>query len=209
MLRGDYNCSGARVKRLCTSWWMKWAPSPPTGDQTSTSNSFRWKKGKKCFWRKFFSQSMWLESPITFLHCVHEARMKKIVHLPPPSEKQIYIVQVVNSGLYIETWLIWHYFQDWLSICQKSKLSNKKTFSSSPLSDKNGNPRYCGDNVLLGELWSQQNKPWGNETQKLSSFFSKWNFWTMFSGPGRPRLPFERRRLESLWFKGMSDDHSS
>ena len=39
-------------------------------------------------------QSMWLESPITFLHCVHEARMKKIVHLPPPSEKQIYIVQV-------------------------------------------------------------------------------------------------------------------
>ena len=35
-------------------------------------------------------QSMWLESPITFLHCVHEARMKKIVHLPPPSEKQIY-----------------------------------------------------------------------------------------------------------------------
>ena len=38
---------------------------------------------------------MWLESPITFLHCVHEARMKKIVHLPPPSEKQIYIVQVI------------------------------------------------------------------------------------------------------------------
>ena len=53
-------------------------------------------------------QSMWLESPITFLHCVHEARMKKIVHLPPPSEKQIYIVQVNfdqswNSiSLYIE-----------------------------------------------------------------------------------------------------------
>ena len=126
---------------------------------------------KKCSWRKFFSQSMWLESPITFLHCVHEARMKKIVHLPPPSEKQIYIVQVADSGLYIETWLIWHYFQDWLSICQKSKLSNKKTFSSSPLSDKNGNPRYCGDNVLLGELWSQQNKPRGNGTQKFSSFF--------------------------------------
>ena len=40
---------------------------------------------------------MWLESPITFLHCVHEARMKKIVHLPPPSEKQIYIVQVMSS----------------------------------------------------------------------------------------------------------------
>ena len=39
---------------------------------------------------------MWLESPITFLHCVHEARMKKIVHLPPPSEKQIYIVQVIK-----------------------------------------------------------------------------------------------------------------
>ena len=45
-------------------------------------------------WWKKLLQSMWLESPITFLHCVHEARMKKIVHLPPPSEKQIYIVQV-------------------------------------------------------------------------------------------------------------------
>ena len=110
---------------------MKWAPSPPTGDQTSTSNSFRWKKERYVFDAYLFSQSMWLESPITFLHCVHEARMKKIVHLPPPSEKQIYIVQVADSGLYIETWLIWHYFQDWLSICQKSKLSNK-TFSSSP-----------------------------------------------------------------------------
>ena len=43
----------------------------------------------------YHHQSMWLESPITFLHCVHEARMKKIVHLPPPSEKQIYIVQVI------------------------------------------------------------------------------------------------------------------
>ena len=64
----------------------------------------------KCFFlvknvldANFFSQSMWLESPITFLHCVHEARMKKIVHLPPPSEKQIYIVQVDDSGLFIET----------------------------------------------------------------------------------------------------------
>ena len=135
------------------------------------------KFGKKSSWRVFFFQSMWLESPITFLHCVHEARMKKIVHLPPPSEKQIYIVQVADSGLYIETWLIWHYFQDWLSICQKSKLSNKKTFSSSPLSDKNGNPWHCGDNLLLGELWSQQNKPRGNETQTcFFSFFSKWKF---------------------------------
>ena len=44
---------------------------------------------------------MWLESPITFLHCVHEARMKKIVHLPPPSEKQIYIVQVIMMMIYI------------------------------------------------------------------------------------------------------------
>ena len=48
---------------------------------------------------------------------------------------------------------------------------------SSPLSDKNGNPWHCGDNLLLGELWSQQNKPRGNETQTcFSSFFSKWKF---------------------------------
>ena len=54
-------------------------------------------KQEICFVKELMKkklQSMWLESPITFLHCVHEARMKKIVHLPPPSEKQIYIVQV-------------------------------------------------------------------------------------------------------------------
>ena len=54
-------------------------------------------------------QSMWLESPITFLHCVHEARMKKIVHLPPPSEKQIYIVQVnFDQCLYINVEIKFH-----------------------------------------------------------------------------------------------------
>ena len=40
-----------------------------------------------------YLQGMFLESPITFLHCIHESRMKKIHLLPPPNEKQIYIVQ--------------------------------------------------------------------------------------------------------------------
>ena len=31
----------------------------------------------------------------------------------------------------------------------------------------------------------------------------------MFSGPGRPRLSSQRRRLESVWFQGMSDYHVS
>ena len=40
-----------------------------------------------------YLQGMFLESPITFLHCIHESRMKKIHLLPPPNERQIYIVQ--------------------------------------------------------------------------------------------------------------------
>lgn len=64
--------------------------------EVSTESSNR----KPEYYLKFL-QSMWLESPITFLHCVHEARMKKIVHLPPPSEKQIYIVQVMTSSYYV------------------------------------------------------------------------------------------------------------
>ena len=50
-----------------------------------------------------------LESPITFLHCIHESRMKKIHILPPPSEKSIYIVQtkmaihdIVSLAYYLE-----------------------------------------------------------------------------------------------------------
>ena len=49
------------------------------------------------------------DSPITFLHCIHESRMKKIHILPPPSEKQIYIVQtkmaihdLVSLAYYLE-----------------------------------------------------------------------------------------------------------
>lgn len=49
------------------------------------------------------------DSPITFLHCIHESRMKKIHLLPPPSEKQIYIVQtkmaihdIVSLAYYLE-----------------------------------------------------------------------------------------------------------
>ena len=44
------------------------------------------------FYLKYL-HGMFLESPITFLHCIHEARMKKVHLLPPPNEKQIYIVQ--------------------------------------------------------------------------------------------------------------------
>ena len=51
------------------------------------------------------------DSPITFLHCIHESRMKKIHILPPPSEKQIYIVQtkmaihdIVALAYYLENY---------------------------------------------------------------------------------------------------------
>ncbi|XP_023335724.1 uncharacterized protein LOC111706991 [Eurytemora carolleeae] len=36
---------------------------------------------------------LWLESPVTFLHCCHEARMRKICLLPPPNEKHICVIQ--------------------------------------------------------------------------------------------------------------------
>jgi hypothetical protein len=39
---------------------------------------------------------LWLESPLTFLHCCHEARLKKIALLPPPNEKHICVVQVLG-----------------------------------------------------------------------------------------------------------------
>ena len=34
-------CPGVKVRKLCTSWWLKWAPSPQIGNLTSTSNSYR------------------------------------------------------------------------------------------------------------------------------------------------------------------------
>ena len=56
-----------------------------------------------------------VDSPITFLHCIHESRMKKIHLLPPPSEKQIYIVQtkmaihdIVSLAYYLENFDRWH-----------------------------------------------------------------------------------------------------
>ena len=58
-----------------------------------------------------YLQGMFLESPITFLHCIHESRMKKIHLLPPPNEKQIYIVQtkmaihdIVALAYYLENY---------------------------------------------------------------------------------------------------------
>ena len=38
---------GVRARRLCTSWWRKWAPSLQTGNLTSTSNSYRCHSTKK------------------------------------------------------------------------------------------------------------------------------------------------------------------
>ena len=35
----------------------------------------------------------WLETPLPFLHCIYEARMKKIQLRPPQNENQIFIVQ--------------------------------------------------------------------------------------------------------------------
>ena len=58
-----------------------------------------------------YLQGMFLESPITFLHCIHESRMKRIHLLPPPNEKQIYIVQtkmaihdIVALAYYLENY---------------------------------------------------------------------------------------------------------
>ena len=41
-----------------------------------------------------FLQELLLESPLPFLHCIYEARMKKILVRPPSNEKQIYIVEI-------------------------------------------------------------------------------------------------------------------
>ena len=208
MLRGDYNCSGARVKRLCTSWWMKWAPSPPTGDQTSTSNSFSW---KVFFWKKssdFFFRACGLSrrSPFCIASTRRGWRRSSIFRRPVRSKSTLFRWST-GSGLYIETWFIWHYFQDWLSICQKSKLSNK-TFSSSPPQTKMAIHDIVATTYYLENYDRSKINLEVTEHKSVFNLF-KWKFEITFSGPGRPRLPFERRRLESLWFKGMSDDHGS
>ena len=93
----------------------------------------------------------------------------------------------------------------------------KNIYNKSP-PDKNGNSRHCGNDLLPGELWPEQDKPWGDfnfcprfilivliSTERLfeQSTWLDRRLYSCFSGPGRPRLSPQRRCLESFWFQGM------
>ena len=56
-----------------------------------------------------FLQNLWLESTLSFLHCIHEGRMKQIHLRPPQNETEIFIVE---SKLAIDDLIALGYYLD-------------------------------------------------------------------------------------------------